>query len=213
MTLVRHALKLFALVSVLALSAKAEAADWVYFDLGEVIVSGNPTDGYTYVPGALDFLKALRLAGYKTAALTNIPEAWGATCGAKFDMLKEFLGSRLHEPVPFDWTLFDAVLLPPFDRYRKPHKYMFLNGLANACPGKALYIGENAPEIGIARALGLATFHMEPGLPLPTVAHAAELIASDFTFVEPEQCDFQPLFQQVLLPADQGAVSGCHVVP
>ena len=107
-----------ALTLSLGLAARAQAADWVYFDLGEVIVTGNPTDGYTFVPGAIDFLKALRAQGKKTAALTNIPEAWGTTCGAKFAKLKDFLGSRLHEPSPFDWSLFDAVLLPPYDRYQ-----------------------------------------------------------------------------------------------
>lgn len=202
--------------------ASAEAAkDWLYFDLGEVIVTGNPTAGYTYVPGAMEYLSTMRAAGFKLALITNIPESWGATCGLKYQMLQTFLSDRLHEPAPMEWTRFDAVVVPPFDRYRKPHSFMFLVGLANTCPGRALYVGEVAGEIGTAKTLGYATFQTPstgPGepvqSPLPPLATVQHLLDTAFTFEQPEGCNFTDLFDPVLAPQDQpSGVAPCVIDP
>lgn len=197
----------------LAAPVQAKAADWVYMDLGEVIVTGNPTDGYTYVPGALDFLQNLRDAGLKLSLLSNIPEAWGATCDLKFTMLRQFLGSRLHEPDAFEWTRFDGIALPPFDRYRKPHQFMFVNALHHACPDRALFIGENANEIAVAKGLGMATHTIVEGAALPTVAEIEHLLDNEFTFHQPEACAFDGLYSHILQPADVGHVTGCIATP
>lgn len=212
MNFVRRTLQLALVVLGLG-SAEAKATDWVYMDLGEVIVSGNPTDGYTYVPGALDFLQNLHQAGLKLALLSNIPESWGATCQQKLTTLQDFLGSRLNEEQPFDWRKFDAVVLPPFDRYRKPHQFMFLHGLHNACPDRALFIGENPDEIAVAKGLGLATYHIDEGNALPSVETIKGLIETDFSFQHPAECAFAPLYAEILLPADVGNVSGCAAIP
>lgn len=194
-------------------SAPAKAADWVYLDLGDVIVSGNPTDGYTYVPGALDFLKNLRDAGLKLALMSNIPESWGETCDLKLQTLEQFLGSRLNESAAFDWTLFDAVVLPPFDRYRKPHQFMFLQGLNLACPDRAIFIGENVNEVSVAKTLGLATFLKDDGMDLPSVEKVQSLLDSDFKFQHPAECNFDALYAEVLQPPDIGNIAGCAALP
>lgn len=182
-------------------------------DLGEVIVSGNPTDGYTYVPGALDFLQGLRDAGLKLALMSNIPESWGATCQMKLATLQQFLGSRLNEEQPFEWMRFDAVVLPPFDRYRKPHKFMFTHGLHHACPERAVFIGESQGEIDVAKGLGLATFHKDHGVDLPTVDTVKQALEDDFTFEHPADCNFDAIYGDILQPDDVGVVAGCAAIP
>ncbi len=197
----------------LAVPVQAKAADWVYLDLGEVIVTGNPTDGYTYVPGALGLLQGLRDAGLKLALMSNIPESWGVSCELKLSALKEFLGGRLNEPDAFDWARFDAIVLPPFDRYRKPHKFMFMHGLQNACPDRAIFIGENNGEIDVAKSLGFATFHKDHGVDLPTVETVKQAIETDFSFAHPADCGFDALYEEIVLPADIGNVLGCAAIP
>lgn len=218
----RHVLAYATLTFMLAeASAQADEVDegegWVFMDLGEVLVTGNPTDGYTYVEGAFDFLRDLRAAGYKTALITNIPESWGSTCGAKFQNLRQFLASHLNEPIPMDWSVFDKVLLPPYDRYRKPASYLFVQALAQACPTRALYLGESQDELDIAKAWGFATRSMTAAgevaanSVLPTVVEIEALMMSDFNFQHPANCNYSSLVQQTLLPNDQGLVSGCVI--
>lgn len=216
----RGVLSLLVMVSAMDKAMAAQASDWIYFDLGEVIVTGNPTTGYTYVPGAMESLTAMRAAGFKLALITNIPESWGATCEHKFASLKTFLGDRLHETTPMDWTKFDAVVVPPFDRYRKPHKFMFIAGLARACPSRTLYVGEVSQEIGVARGLGFATFQVPADVgsrlqsPLPSVDLVRQLLATDFSFEQPADCNFDAIVGPILAPQDQDAgVAACAVDP
>lgn len=196
-------------------TARASSApDWVFMDLGEVIVTGNPTDGYTYVPGVLDLITSLKQAGLKIALISNIPEAWGASCDLKFAGLQQFLASRLNEPTPFDWPLLDRVILPPFDRYRKPQPLMFINALAAACPGRAVFIGEDPDEIKAASTIGFATIDtslLAGGL--PDVSGITQKIENEFNFAHPAACSFLPLIDQALEPQDAGLVEGCVLQP
>ena len=193
-------------------------SDWIYFDLGDVIVTGNPTAGYTYVPGAMDYLKDMRHRGYKLALISNTPESWGSKCSDKVAQLKKFLGSRLHESVPMDWTLFDKIVLAPFDRYRKPHGYTFMRGLEAACPGRSMYIGEDPTEIGAAKALGFATFtsdFRDPAIgafPAPTLVPS--ILDQEFSFKAPAQCNFNSIIDELLHPEDRGhPIQGCVELP
>lgn len=195
---------------------EAAAPDWIYMDLGEVIVTGNPTAGYRFLPGALEFLDELHASGLKVALITNIPESWGARCTAKVDNLKEFLQARIHgEDATYLsrvlWPRFDAVIVPPFDRYRKPQSLMFVQGLANACPGRALYLGENAAEIALATRLGYATRLM--GKEVPKVSELLHLLDANFNQVHPANCEYRSQLDDVLQPDDQGVVTGCIVAP
>jgi FMN phosphatase YigB (HAD superfamily) len=204
-------------VTVLSVAAPAhadQAPDWVFMDLGEVIVTGNPTDGYTFVPGALDLIAGLKQAGIKVALVSNIPESWGATCDLKLAGLQQFLGSRLNEPMPFDWKSLDHVILPPFDRYRKPKPFIFMTALASACPGRALFMGEDSGEIQAAKDLGFATIDtsLQHGH-LPSVDDIILKMESEFSFTHPAGCGFAALLEQTLEPQDVGLVSGCVLTP
>lgn len=193
----------------------SHANDWLFFDLGEVIVTGNPSAGYHYVPGVLNYLEAARQAGYKTALITNIPEAWGSSCDLKFAGLQDFLGSRLHEELAFNWQLFDAVVMPPFDRYRKPHRFMFLNALSLGCNGRALFVGENQSEVATAGSLGFATYAAPiNSTPYPSLSQVETLLNTGFHFEQPAACDFMPLLTQVLDPTDlPNGIDGCTINP
>lgn len=191
----------------------ARAADWLFLDLGEVVVTGNPTAGYRYVPGVREYIAARRAEGLKIALLSNIPEAWGATCGDKFATLRTFLGSRLTEAEPFDWTMFDLVVLPPFDRYRKPQPLIFVSALEQACPGRSAFIGESVVEVAAAAELGFATFHKTHEAPLPE-GEGLEAMLATFQFQHPEGCDFDAAHAAVKLAQDADLdVRACSVVP
>ena len=196
-----------------ALPSAARAADWVYFDLGEVVLSGTPATGYSYVPGALSQLEALRAAGYQLGLITNTPEAWGATCQSKFSFLQSFVASGLKSPPLFPWAHFTYVIQAPFDRYRKPEPYMFLNGLAKACPDRALYISTKAAELTAAKALGYATWLKAPQQPFPSVEATGELL-DGFSFAYPDDCNLEAQIAASVLARDQGTtVAGCIAQP
>ena len=194
-----------------AAPGRASAADWIYFDLGEVILTGAPATGYSFVPGALAALDDLHKAGYQIGMITNTPEVWGKTCSSKFAALRNFIKPRLKatEP-PFPWQQFTSIIQPPFDRYRKPQPYVFVQGLAQACPGRALYIGETPVELAAAQALGYATWRKLPGTEWPTAAAVQELLDTKFNASYPANCDLKPRLSASLLAQDRPAgIDGC----
>jgi len=194
-------------------NAQARQTNWVYLDLGEVIVTGNGTDGFDFVPGALSLLSDLKATGYKIALISNIPESWGAGCDQKFATLQTYLDSRMNGPQTLDWLIFDKVVLPPFDRYRKPNPFMFISALANACPNKSIFLGEDADEIKAAGDLGFATFNTEKEGMLPTVNQIEKLLEDEFSFPNPLDCQFGQLLNEVLEPQDVGLVQSCSLTP
>lgn len=209
--MVKSLLVFFTFIS--ALSTAQAQTNWVYMDLGEVIVTGNSTDGYDFVPGALTLIADLRAAGTKVALVSNIPETWGAACSQKFAALKTFLDTRMNGPQTLDWTILDKVILPPFDRYRKPKTFMFVSALANACPGKSIFLGEDAAEIKAAKDLGFATYNTEVEVNLPTVDQIDTLLNDDFSFPNPQNCDFDQLLNAQLETQDVGVVQSCILTP
>ena len=201
--------------SLAILAAPAPAADWVYFDLGEVILTGTTTTGYTFVPGVIENLSQLHQAGYQIGIISNTPEAWGANCQAKFTFLQNFITPLLKEPKPFPWTSFNNVVLPPFDRYRKPQPFMFLQGLAQACPGRALYISESQSELDGAKKLGYATY-LKSSSPVswPSATAIKRLLDEQFHFAYPSNCDLQPSIAASLLEQDRSSgVAACTTIP
>lgn len=210
-------IKSLALTTLLACGSQQASADtpanWIYMDLGEVIVTGNSSTGYSFVPGALQLIADLKAAGNKVALVSNIPESWGATCAEKFAGLKTFLDTRLNEPTPMDWTILDRVVLPPFDRYRKPKPFVFMSAMANACPGKALFMGEDDLEVASARLLGFAAIDTKEEALLPSVQKITDLFDTDFNFVHPQDCGYDSILTSHLEPQDVGLVSGCVITP
>jgi FMN phosphatase YigB (HAD superfamily) len=204
---------IFFALSAVFTKAKAQDTNWVYMDLGEVIVTGNATTGYDFVPGALTLIADLRASGHKVALVSNIPETWGASCAQKFASLKTFLDSRMNGPQTLDWTILDKVILPPFDRYRKPKTFMFMAALANACPGKSIFLGESADEIKTAKDLGFATFNTEVEGALPTLNQIDTLLNNEFSFPNPQDCGFDQLLNAQLEAQDVGVVQSCVHTP
>ena len=203
------------LASLIVLTTPVRAADWVYFDLGEVILTGSPASGYTFVPGVIDEITQLHQAGYQVGIISNTPEAWGPDCHAKFTFLQNFIAPRLKEPVEFPWNDFSKVVQPPFDRYRKPQAFMFLQGLAQACPNRALYISETKNELDAAKKLGYATFFKaDKSVPWPKVAELPHLLDEQFSFTYPSNCDLTPIIAASLLEQDRSSgIAGCVSTP
>jgi len=197
------------------LAAPAPAADWVYYDLGEVILTGSAAAGYTFVPGVIENLSELHQAGYHIGIISNTPEAWGANCPAKFAFLQNFIAPLLKEPKAFPWSSFSNVVQPPFDRYRKPQPFMFLQGLAQACPGRTLYISETQGELDAAKKLGYATF-LKSKTPVswPNASMVKHLLDEQFHFDYPSNCDLQPTIAASLLEQDRtSGIAGCVSIP
>jgi hypothetical protein len=145
--------------------------------------------------------------------VSNIPESWGASCDLKFAGLKTFLDSRMKGPQTLDWTMLDKVILPPFDRYRKPKTFMFMSALANACPGKSVFLGEDASEIKAASDLGFATYNTTTEVRLPTLEQLDKLLQEEFSFPNPQDCQFDQLLNEQLEPQDVGVVQSCILTP
>jgi len=183
---------------------RAESSDWVYMDLGEVIVTGDDTNGFDFIPGALNLLAELNTAGYRVALISNIPESWGARCSEKFNSLKTYLDSNMNGPQTLDWTIFDKIILPPFDRYRKPKSFMFMSALANACPNKSIFVGEDSDEVKAATDIGIAAFNTELERSLPTLVQIERLLNEEFHFQNPQDCGFDQLLNEQLDPQDIG---------
>ena len=191
----------------------AGAKPWVFFDLGEVILTGSPVKGYRYLNGANRWLRELKAQGYQLGLITNTPGAWSDTCQGQYEALREFIASRLVHPEPFPWQLFDLVVLPPSDPYRKPHPFMFVNGLEHICQEKVLFMGEDLQEVNMAAQLGLATLRVTTKPRWPKNKELAAAFAA-FHYTYPEKCAFKKVYEEILAPITEHSMPlPCKVVP
>lgn len=196
--------------------ATPKGQDWVFADLGETVVTTDANNQDSFIPGVLDNLRALKAKGFKLGLITNIPEKWGQNCNERYNTLRDFMAKHLKDHATFPWELFDAVVMPEADRYRKPHPFMFIAALSQVCPsrGRALFIGENAQERFTAVALGMPASVDGYGLPYFPTPDEAENILRDYKFSAPANCNFTATFRATLLPEDQAAgVPACVVHP
>jgi len=132
-------------------------APWIFFDLGKTLIDHKKDfSEMRYLPGAHAYLKNLKASGFHLGILLNWPENEGTGNAEKLRLLKEYVAARWTDQEPPDWDLFDAVLFPPKDEYRKPHPFLFIEALRTAAPQAALYQGEDPEENRVARSLGLA---------------------------------------------------------
>jgi phosphoglycolate phosphatase-like HAD superfamily hydrolase len=178
------ALKELAAIILLAASpAKAgDALPWIFLDFGKTLIDHN--SGYTnmrYIPGARDYIKDLKNRGFHLGMLINWPEEEGGGDAEKLALCKQFVFDGWNDPAPFDWDLFDVVLFPPKNIYRKPHPYLFQKALRMAEPAAAVYQGEVPEEIAAAEKAGMAAhrvvFFPEAGEKQAGFLSADELIA------------------------------------
>lgn len=147
---------LFSFLFFPAISFAEKQAPWVFFDLGKTLIDhARDYSQMRYLPGAQDYIKKLKRHGYHLGLLINWPENEGRGNAEKLVLLKDFVKPKWTDKVPFDWNLFDAVLFPAKDIYRKPHQYLFIEALRTAAPGPAVYQGEDKEEIQVAKNLGL----------------------------------------------------------
>ena len=67
------------------------------------------------------------------------------------------------EEEPFPWEIFQAVLLPPKDEFRKPNRYLFDEAAQRSAPGSYVYEGEDAAEISAALSYGVHAYQIWVG--------------------------------------------------
>lgn len=148
---------LFFLLSLFSFNLKAESKKiWVYFDLGNTIVNTKDLKHLTYMKDAREYMEELKREGFKIGIISNIPEDWGMDYDEKFLSLKKFINDGWSEERPFDWGLFDEVILPLKNSEMKPAATLFLKAInkAESCP--SAYIGESPKEIEAAAGVGMA---------------------------------------------------------
>ena len=121
--------------------------EWVFFDMGDVLVDTEQPKRLHYVKGAEAFLNSLRSHGYKIGLLINIPQHFGKTCDEKFKKLKHVLETTWTDKSSLKWGLFDRIFLPPNNEYRKPHPLLFLQAMSISCPASIVFFGEDLSEV------------------------------------------------------------------
>lgn len=171
---------------------RGEGSDWIFMDLGGVILNTDDWKNVHYYPDIHSHTHELKKLGIKIGLIVNIPESFGLTCLDKFTQLQSFVADVLKDTQPFDWTFYDRIVLPPNDELRKPHPYTFLVAAREACPARFAYEGEDKEEIKTAHGLGIATY---------TVGASAErilnpnsfsrLLESNFQLIHPSNCDYK----------------------
>ena len=173
------------------LSSAESNAPWIFFDLGKTLI--DHTRDYSqmrYLPGALEYVKGLKKRGYHLGLLINWPENEGNSNAEKLRLLKEFVEPKWVDKVPLDWNLFEAVLFPSKDIYRKPHRYLFIEALRTAAPHPVVYQGEDKEEIQVALDLGLAAHCVSDGkggrVPLLSPEELSNRIRESFIYTYPD---------------------------
>lgn len=152
--------KLSSVVFLMSLfSFKVAAQDkkpWVYFDLGDTVVSTKDMKHLKYMKGAREYMEELKREGIKIGIISNIPENWGMDYDEKLQSLKKVIQDGWDEERPFDWTVYDEVILPLKNTEMKPAPTLFLKAISKAESCPSAYIGESPKEITAARDVGMA---------------------------------------------------------
>jgi FMN phosphatase YigB (HAD superfamily) len=129
---------------------------WVYFDLGDTIVNTKDMKHLKYIGGAREYMDELKREGFKIGIISNIPENWGMDYEEKLLSLKKVIQDGWDEETPFDWSVYEEIILPLKNTEMKPAPTLFLKAIekADSCP--SVYIGESPKEITAARNTGMA---------------------------------------------------------
>lgn len=149
--------KVLFFMSLFSFNVKAQdKKPWVYFDLGDTVVNTKDMDHIKYMKGARDYMDELKREGFKIGIISNIPENWGMDYDEKLLTLKKVIQDGWDEEEPFDWSVFDEVILPLTNTEMKPAPTLFLKAInkADSCP--SAYIGESPKEIIAAKKVGMA---------------------------------------------------------
>ena len=155
----------FLLISFLffPLLASAGSKAFVWLDLGDVIVeTRNGYEKMHYMPGAVEYVNELKLRGHSVGLIVNIPESWGQPedYNSKINELLVFLKKGwIDQEHPFTLAPFDQVLIPFFDRQRKPAPDLFVMALevSNKRNLRPIFQSENVEEVNSAKTVGFTT--------------------------------------------------------
>lgn len=194
-----------------------ETEQWVFFDMGNVLVDTRNRKRLKYVNQAHEFISLIRKSGYKIGLLINIPENFGNHCDDKYVKLQEILKKNWIDKRPLDWNQFDRVFLPPNDALQKPHPYLFLQAMAISCPQKIVFFGEDHAEVAQASSMGFATFQidMTKSSPFPTLDQLAQAEAGAKLLINKanQTCQFRTKFAAAIAPTKLKDVESCEVEP
>ncbi|EQC43823.1 haloacid dehalogenase [Bacteriovorax sp. Seq25_V] len=169
-----------ALILVLQLSISAKGV-WVFLDLGNTIIDTRTAGEFKYFPKAHEFLRALHNSGLSVAAISNIPESFGASHEEKLETLKDYIKENWQDE-SFAWDELDAIFLPLSNAELKPNETLYLRALRNAEECPAIYISENLKEVQKAQELGMAAylFDYKGTQAYPEVSHLEEFIIQNY---------------------------------
>ncbi|MDO9180929.1 MAG: HAD hydrolase-like protein [Bacteriovorax sp.] len=149
--------KLLFFISLFAFRAFAQdKKPWVYFDLGDTVVSTKDMNHLKYLNGAREYMEELKREGFKIGIISNIPENWGMDYDEKLQSLKKVIHDGWDEERPFDWSIYDEVILPLKNTEMKPAPTLFLKAISKAESCPSVYIGESPKEITAAKEVGMA---------------------------------------------------------
>jgi FMN phosphatase YigB (HAD superfamily) len=138
---------------------------WVFFDLGNTLISAQEGKESRYIPGAHEYLRELKRRGYPVGLISNIPEKWGSTRRTKIRELKRIIAESWTKEIgaeKMDWNDFpDPLIIIPFrDKDRKPAAYLYQFAISRVereegttCP--VVYQGENVKEVEAATKYGM----------------------------------------------------------
>jgi phosphoglycolate phosphatase-like HAD superfamily hydrolase len=133
-----------------------EKHPWVYFDLGDTVVNTKDMKHLKYMNGACEYLEELKREGFKIGIISNIPEDWGLDYDEKLLTLKKVIADGWTEERPFDWSIYDEVILPLKNTEMKPAPALFIKAISKAESCPSLYVGESPKEITAAKNVGMA---------------------------------------------------------
>jgi phosphoglycolate phosphatase-like HAD superfamily hydrolase len=153
----KHLSKIVFFVSLFSFRAVAhDKKPWVYFDLGDTVISTKDPKHFKYMNGAREYIEQLKREGFNVGMISNIPENWGIDYEEKLLTLKKYIQDHWDGDRPFDWTVYDEVILPLKNSEMKPSPTLFLKAINNAESCPSIYIGENLQEILAAKDSGMS---------------------------------------------------------
>ncbi len=165
--------RLLFFIGLFGFHAKTHAQDkrpWVYFDLGDTVVNTKDMKHLKYMNGAREYIEELKREGFKIGIISNIPEDWGMDYDEKLLTLKKVIADGWNEERPFDWSIYDEVILPLKNTEMKPAPTLFMKAIAKAESCPSMYVGESPKEITVAKNLGMAAkLYVDDYIPVGSV--------------------------------------------
>ncbi|MEU8780383.1 hypothetical protein [Streptomyces sp. NPDC048637] len=147
--------------------ARAGRCVVVYFDLGETLVHTAEDKSVRYLPGAAQYLRALRARHIPVGLITNVPPSWGSTDAERAAELKKVIDKDWAGTTPFAWSDFgDRIFTPRTEAERKPAPALWKRAKKAAGPCRVVYEAETAEEVQVGSSLGYVAYQVtRPGWP------------------------------------------------